>query len=358
MNIIFLRVVRLSKIFGVSIVALCLLTGVVFAAQNDAERTLTIFNWPNYIGPDTLADFQKETGIKVTELYFDDEEEVEAVIVSEPTTYDLIVSSGDSLREMKEAKLLAKIDYAKIPNFKHIDPAYKNRVFDLEQEYSVPYLVGTTGVVVNKKFIDRATDSWNVLFNSKYKGRIGMLNNPYEVIGAAAKMLGYSLNVTDPAEMQVVRAKLLEQKSLVKGYYPVEDMQQLILDEKLWAAQIYSGEGMTVMDQKEDLQYFIPKEGTAMWIDSFMIPSTSLHKEEAHLFLDYILRPEVNAKIASYLWYATPNKTAEAFMDKEVLESPEVYPSESVKSRFEFFGTIGSSSSMYSRVWRDLTLIQ
>ncbi len=324
--------------------------------ETTQQKVLTLYNWADYLGPDTLKNFEAETGIKVQELYFDDEEEIMGAIISNPSAYDLVVTSGDHLRAMREAKMLAEIDYSKIENFKHIGDKYRNMFFDPQQKYSVPYLIGTTGVVINTKYIPEDTTSWAVLYDEKYKGRIGMLNNVYEVAATAAKQLGYSINPTDKQKLEEIHQFLLKQQPLIHGYHGPDKMIELMRDETIWVAHQYSGESLELMDEDEKFIYFIPQEGAPIWIDSFAIPRRSKLKDEAHVFLNYILRPDVNAEIASHLWNATPNEAAEKLLDKELLESEGAYPPEKVKARCEFFGNIGEADATYYKIWRDLKL--
>ncbi|MFH1675089.1 MAG: spermidine/putrescine ABC transporter substrate-binding protein [Pseudomonadota bacterium] len=318
--------------------------------------TLTLYNWEEYIGSNTLENFEKETGIHVNEITFQDEEDMLGAVQSDLDAYDLVVSSDDLVREMRHAKILVQLDYSKIPNFKHIAKKYHNMPCDPEQKYTVPYLTGTTGMVVNKKYIKEDTDSWKVLFDKRYKGKLAMLNNSFEVVAAASKMLGYSINITSPEKIEKVKKLLLEQKTLVQGYYDTETLKDLMIHEKLWAAQIYSGEGLVVADENENLEYVIPKEGAPVWADFFVMPRDAKHKEEAHMFLNYILRPDVNASIASELWYATPNEAAKPLMDPEVLNSKSVYPPAEVMERCEFFKNTGDVTRLIAPIWSDLMI--
>ncbi|MGA1790115.1 MAG: ABC transporter substrate-binding protein [bacterium] len=318
------------------------------------DQSLMLFNWENYIGAETLENFEKETGIHVKEVNFKDEEEMLGVIQSHQGEFDLVVVSDDMVREMTAAKLLAKLDYSKIPNFENIGEQYINRSFDPNQTYSVPYLIGTSGMVINRKYINKNMDSWKVLWDKRYQGRLAMLNNPFEVVGVACKLLGYDLNTKDYKELARAKEMLFEQKSLLTGYHDVVTIQNLMRDETLWAAQIYSGDGLVLTDENEDIEYIIPKEGAPVWMDVFVMPRDAKHKEEAHIFLDYILRPDVMAAIASEYWYATPNKAAEPFMDQEVLDSPSVYPSREVLACCEFFDNSGPATRFIQSIWSDL----
>ena len=234
-------------------------------AKEKAEGgALTLYNWEEYIGSDTLANFEKETGIHVTEINFKDEDEMLGAVQSDLSAYDLVVTSDETVWEMREAKMLAPLDLSKIPNLKYIDKKYRNMPYDPEQRYSVPYMTGTTGIVVNTKYIQQETDSWKVLFDPRYRGKLAMLNNQWEVIGTACKLLGYALNTTDLEELDRAREVLLKQKSLLQGYFDAVTLREKLIGEELWAAQIYNGEGMLAVDENEELEYVIPKEGTAI----------------------------------------------------------------------------------------------
>jgi spermidine/putrescine transport system substrate-binding protein len=209
-------------------------------------------------------------------------------------------------------------------------------------------------MVVNTKYIKEDTDSWQVLFDKRYKGKIAVLNNSFEVMAVASKLLGYSINDTSNEKLSKMKPMLREQKPLLQGYLDVQTLKNLLIEEKLWAAQIYSGEGLVAVDENENLAYVIPKEGAPIWVDHFAMPRHAQHKEAAHIFLDYILRPEVNAAIASEMWYATPNEAATPHMDPEVTQSPSVYPPADIRARCEFFENLGEATPTFTRIWTDL----
>jgi spermidine/putrescine transport system substrate-binding protein len=209
-------------------------------------------------------------------------------------------------------------------------------------------------MVVNTKYVKENTDSWQVLFDKRYKGKLAMLNNSFEVSSVASKLLGYSINDTSNEKFSKLTPMLHEQKPLLQGYMDVMTIKDLLIEEKLWAAQIYSGEGLAAVDENENLAYVIPKEGAPIWIDYFAVPRFAQHKEEAHIFLNYILRPEVNAAIASELWYATPNEAATPHMDPEVTQSPSVYPPPAIRARCEFFMDTGEATPIFTKLWTNL----
>ena len=334
----------------------------VVASEKRLSKALNIYNWEDYFGETTLSDFEEKFGVKVNLETFEDEEELIAAIRSHPDKYDVVITSDDNIRECMEMRSLAEIDADNIPNIKNIDPRFRNPYFDPGHRYSVPYLWGTTGIAVNRKFIKEDEDSWSILWNPKYKGKIAMLNSPDEVMGGALKYLGYPLNTRDPSKLEEARQKLFEQTPLITGYLDCITIRDKLISNELWAAHIYSGEGMFAADKNDALEYIIPKEGTSMWIDCLAIPRDAKHKYAAEVFINYILDPKVSAKIANYLWYANCNLAARDYTDEEILKSPSVYPPKEVLNRCAFYRAAGSAEQerhfyqILYKTWSELRL--
>jgi len=275
-------------------------------------------------------------------------------VQSNPGKWDVTVASDGVVRDMIGMKLLAPLDLENIPNLKNVGEDYLNPVYDPGNAYSVPYMWGTTGIAVNRKYVKETEDSWSILWNPKYKGKIAMLDNAYEVIGAALKYLGYPGNSTNLEELEEARKLLLEQKPILRGYEDCVTTRDDQIEEKLWAVHQYSGEGAFVADENEDVEYIIPKEGGFLWVDNLMIPKDSPHKYTAEVFINFILRPQVSAKIANYLWYANTNEAAAEFTDQEILDAPSIYPSEEVLARCELFVDLGPTEAKYNEIWAEL----
>lgn len=334
----------------------------VVAGEKKLSKVLNVYNWEDYFSETTLEDFSKKFGVKVNLETFEDEEELVSNLQSHPDKYDIIITSGDSIRELAEMRLLAEIDLSNISNLKNIERKFLNPNYDPGHRHSVPYLWGTTGIAVNRTFIKDEIDSWSILWNPKYKGKMCMLNNPEEAIGAALKYLGYSLNTNDPSELESARKKLLEQSPLVTGYLDPITIRDRLISNELWAAQIYSGEGMFAVDRNESLEYVIPKEGASIWVDCIAISRDAKHKYTAEVFINHILDPKVSAKIANYLWYANCNKAARPYTEKKILNSPSLYPSDETLKKCEFFqptGTAGEekrSRQIFNKIWSELQL--
>jgi spermidine/putrescine transport system substrate-binding protein len=276
-----------------------------------------------------------------------------------PDKYDLIVTSGSLIKELIAMRLLSTIDIENISNLKNIEPKFKNPVYE-PNLYSVPYLWGTTGIAINRKYIKETEKSWKILWNPLYNRKIAMLNNMDEVIGAALKSLGFSLNTEDIAEIEQARKVLFKQKPFVINYLDPITIRDKLIKGELWAAQIYSGEGMFAVDKNPDLEYIIPKEGTALWVDFFAIPRDAKHKYTAEVFINYVLEPKVSAGIANYLWYANCNQEASQYTDKEILESPSLYPDKEVLKKCQYFIPWALSEDdkemkiLFNKIWAEL----
>jgi spermidine/putrescine transport system substrate-binding protein len=266
---------------------------------------------------------------------FDSEEELIATLESYPDKYDIIISSGNITRGFIKKRLLSKIDKKNIPQLSSLDSKFMNPDYDPENKYSIPYLWGTTGLLVNRKFI-KDENSWDILWNPKYQGKVAMLQGLDEMFGAVLKSLKYSCNTLNMSELRQAKEKMLMQKDVLAGYFDTITLRDKMINEELWATQIYSGEGLFAMHRNKDLEYFIPKEGAVIWVDSLMIPRDAPHKYTAEVFINYILEPKVSADIANYLWYANCNLAAQPLTKKEVLESPALYPPEEVLKQCEF----------------------
>ncbi|HKJ64769.1 MAG TPA: spermidine/putrescine ABC transporter substrate-binding protein [Desulfopila sp.] len=319
------------------------------AGKSETGAALRFYNWEDYTGEHTIEKFTEFTGIGVHLETFDDDEVVLGALQSGAIKVDLIVVSESMAREMHKAKLIQAVDYAVIANSKHIKPEYIPEADNSGNRFWVPYLWGYTGMAVNTKYIKDTYHSWSLLWDPKYENKLAMLNNTFETSAAAAKKLGYQVNPT-LEQLEEVEAELLAQKELLVGYLSVGEIMDGLRDESIWAAQIYNGDGMVLADENEDIEFVNVREGMALWIDVFVIPRDAPHPELAHAFIDFLHTPKILADIAAEFWYASTNETAEQYMPAEVLQAEEVYPSEKILEKSEFFGDMGSPESVRKRL--------
>ncbi|PIU55024.1 MAG: spermidine/putrescine ABC transporter substrate-binding protein, partial [Chloroflexi bacterium CG07_land_8_20_14_0_80_51_10] len=260
------------------------------------SEELNIYSWWDYLDPSVIEDFERKLGVKVNLSTYADEKFMLSVIQSNPGKYDLVFPTESLVGEMIQLKLLEPLDLRHIPNIKNIDPRFLNLPYDPGNGYSVPYLLGTTGIAVNTKYVAEKIDSWGILWDPQYSGKISMLNNMYAVIGLTLKYLGYSLNSTELSELEEAMAKLREQRSLLQGYLDPETCIERLVSGELWLAQAYNGDALAAREENPDIAFVIPKEGADYYMDCMAIPRDAPHKYAAEVFIDFILRPEVHAQ--------------------------------------------------------------
>ncbi len=328
----------------------------VFAGCNTTKTqttTLNVYNWGDYIDPDVIKDFEDEFNIKINYEEFATNEEMLAKIQAGGTSYDVIFPSEYMIESMINRGLLHELDFSKLDNMKNIGSRYQHLDFDKEQKYSVPYLWGTMGIVYNKTKVSDVVDSWDILWDPKYEGQIIMLDSPRDTIGITLKKLGYSLNTKNPAELEEAKQALIDQKKLVRSYEVDTYKGQMIAGEAAMALA-WSGDAMLIMSENEDLAYSIPKEGTNVWVDCMAIPTTAAHKEEAEIFINFMMRPDIAARNSEYIKYSTPNEAALEFLPEEEVNNEFLYPKEDLSSLGEVFTDLGEFTTEYDRVWTEI----
>lgn len=297
-------------------------------------RVLNVYNWGEYISDgslgsyDTNAEFEAwynrthKDKVKVIYTTYATNEDMYAKISSGAGTYDVIFPSDYMLQKMAKEGLLLPFDVAKdIPNYEYIEDAYKGLLYDPDQRFSVPYTYGMTGIIYNTTMIDEedaAKESWGLLWNEKYKGRILQFNNPRDAFGSAMYYLNLDVNTTDPAVWQMALDKLLEQKPYVQSYVSDEIFNKMISGSAS-AAPYYAGDYITMADQNENLGFYYPKEGTNFFVDAMCIPKSAKYPDLAKEYINFMLSEEAAVANALYIGYASPNrlvKESEEYLDE------------------------------------------
>lgn len=321
--------------------------------------TINVYNWGEYIDDKDYCvndAFTYKTGIKVNYKTFTDNESMYALLSSGAADYDVIFPSDYMVGKMIKEKMIAKIDFSKVPNFQYIDSSLKNPVYDPDNAYSVPYMWGTVGIFYNTKYVDKAdlAEGWGLLWNSKYKGKIFMFDNPRDAFGIALNKLGYSMNSTDPKQWQAAYEELAKQKPLLQQYV-MDQVYDKMIDEEGWIAPYYSGDGIIMMDKDQgnpDIDFFIPDTGTNRFVDAMCIPVNSAHKTEAEAYINFLCSTEVAKANAEYIGYSTPQTEARKQLDPSVGENEDFYPPQKVLDKTETFITLPDSiSKLEDSLW-------
>jgi len=314
------------------------------------NNRLNLYNWSDYVAESTIPGFEEQTGIRVTQDFYSSNEELLAKLQSGGGAgYDVIVPSDYMVSIMIKSNVLQRLNRDQIPNFDNLDPDFVGLSYDPNNEYSVPYQWGTTGILYDPEAVREEVTGWDAMWLEEYSGKIGMLNDVRETFGAALKRLGYSLNSTDERELDEAQASLEEQKPLLRGYFASPEAGDLVVGGDLVLAHVFSGDGFSAIAENENLVYVIPEEGATRWTDNMAIPTGAANVEGAHEFINYILDAEVGAELSNYTYYGCPNEASFPMIDKEAREDPAIYPPEPVFERLEVIEDLGEATRDYER---------
>jgi spermidine/putrescine transport system substrate-binding protein len=327
-----------------------------YAAQVDRSKLtkqLNIYNWSDYVDEDTISNFEKEFGLKINYDTYEDNEALLAKLQSGATGYDIVVPTGYMVEIMLKIGILAPLDHGNIPNIKGLSASLQDPPYDPGRQHTVPWQWGTTGFAYNAKKITGKVDSWKLLWDPKYKGKITMLDDMRSAISVALKMQGYSVNSTSEKELMQAKKLLMEQKSLLKAYISAP-VKSLLISGEVWLSQLWVGDVLMAKEENDDLEYCIPKEGCEIWDDNLAIPKSAPHKYTAEVFMNYALRPEVSAAVSNFVHYATPVEAAKKFINKEDVNNPGIYPSAEVMQRLEYLVDVGEATRTYDQIWTEL----
>ncbi|KAE9133839.1 hypothetical protein PF010_g2668 [Phytophthora fragariae] len=304
-------------------------------------RTLTIYNWGDYIDPELIARFEKESGIKVIYQTFDSNEAMMTKIEQGGTTYDISIPSEYAISKMKEEGLLMPIDHSKLPNLSNIDPRYMHLSFDPDNSYSIPYFWGTVGIVYNADMLGgRKLTKWNDLWDPALRNQILLADGAREVIGMGLNVLHYSLNDTNEKHLQETMDKLHALTPNVKAIVG-DEIKLLLANEEASIGVVWSGDAAEIIGENDKLDYVLPEEGTNLWFDNMVIPKTAKNIEGAHAFINFMLDPEVAAQNTEYVGYSTPNAEALAYLPEDIAGDKRFYPDPEQTDTLEVYENLG-----------------
>lgn len=306
------------------------------------QQQLFLFNWGNYIDPELIKEFEAETGIQVVYETFDSNDAMEAKLKQGGTRYDIVFPSESSITKLVNQNLLQKLDHSKIKGLENISPFLLNSPVDNGNQYTIPYFWGTVGIMVNTKYIDpESIQTWSDLWKEDFKNKVLVLDGNREALGMALQSLGYSLNSKNENELHAAEVKLKELKPNVRAVLN-EEIKTMMKLEEAPIGMGYSGDAAAVAEENPNVQYILPKDGSAVWTDNFAIAHTAVNVEGAYAFINFMLRPENAARNAEYVGYSTPNEKAKELMDPEVTSDETFYPSEEIINSLEHYEYLGT----------------
>lgn len=343
----------MKKIF--SAVLMTVIIAMTLSGCRDSKTVINVYNVGDYIDEDVIAMFEKENpDIKVNYETYYTNEEMYIKVKNKSSAYDVLFPSDYMVERMIQEGLLNKLNYDNIPNIENIGEQYLNLDYDPKREYSVPYMWGTMGIMYNKDMVDeKDVTSWRAVFDEKYSGKIFMLDSERDMIGITMKMLGYSMNSKEDAELAEAKEALIKQKPLVKAYCGDEVKDKMIANEGAMTIA-WSGDAFYCMELNDSLAYSVPEEGSNLWFDSMVVPVTSKHQAEAEKFIDFMCRPDIAKLNAEYIGYSTANTEAQKLLGKEISGDKLRYPDLSELDNMEIFAYDPELTEKYSELWQQV----
>lgn len=333
----------MKKVIALLMVLLTLsASATVFADETDAVpltgEVVYVYNWNLYIsdGSDgTLnvnEEFTRRTGIKVIYDIYDTNEILYTKLKTGGANYDVIIPSDYMVGKLVEEDMLAPLNFDNIPNAQYIDERFRNMSYDPENLYTVPYSWGSVGIIYNTKYVTKPVDSWSILWDEDYKGKILMFDNSRDAFAISELLLGLDVNTTSEEDLNAANAKLLEQKGLVQDYI-MDQVFNAMQHEEAWIAPYYAGDYLTMAKENSDLAFCFPKEGYNLFVDAMCIPKNAENKEAAEKYINFLCDPEIMAANLDYIGYSSPSTAAKDYLDPDLVASEVAYPSEDVLAR-------------------------
>ena len=335
------------------------------AASSDSVKLpeeIVMFNWTDYIDPDLYGEFEEASGIRVIEDNYSSNEELLAKLQGGSAGYAVIVPSDYTVGIMIEEGLLAKQDHANIPNLSNLADRFTQVPYDPGSVYCVPYMWGTTGFGYDSTKVDPPA-SWSVFFepdpNSDIYGRVTMLDDPRESFAAALAYLGYDINTTDEAQLNEAKDALIRAKAQLAGY-DSDTYEDLVASGENLLAHGWNGDFLLAMEDNENIAYVTPKEGGVVFVDNLCIPASATPEQKlaGEMLINFLLEPEVAARNSEFIYYASPNKAAEAFLPEDFLNDTSIYPPAEVLDKLQYLEPVGEAESIYQRLWDEVKSAQ
>lgn len=344
----------MKKIFKLLSLSICvLLIGAFFVGcSKDSSEQISFLNYGENIDKETVKEFEKKYGIKVNVETFDDMETMYQKISKGGVKYDVILVSDALMPRMIKKGLIQELNKDNIPNISQMDKDYLNLQIDPGNKYSVPYMFGTVGLIYNKDVVKEKVDSWDILWDEKYKDKVFMFDTYRDTMGAALKKLGYSLNSKNPKEIEEAKQLLIKQRETVNPIYGVDNGTTMIPAGESDINMIWSGEGLNLQDENPNLVYVVPKEGANFWIDSLCIPKNAENVEGAEKFINFVSDKESALRIADEIGYTTPNKEARLAQPDNVKNNPNAYMPKEIMDRCEIYEDFPMDvKKIYDNAW-------
>lgn len=330
---------------------IALLVAMPFTGIAEEEKVLNIYTWLGYIDDLTLANFTDRTGIKINYAPIDSNDEVVAKLqMNGGSDYDIVILGDYAVNILRKSNLLHKLNKEALSNYQNLNPDYLSKFYDPDNEYTVPYIGGTPLIIYDPSKVDTAITGYEDLWNEAFEDSLVILDDARVMIGITLKSMGKSFNETDPAVLEEAKQKLMK---LYKNVHAFDSSTpyNVLLSGEASVGFMFTSQVATALDSNPDLQIVYPKEGMGFGIDSLVIPVNAPHPNNAELFLNYLMEPEVAARTAQMQWYMNPNKAAEPFLPESYLTNPALYIPADILGTPEFIMDVGETEATFQEIW-------
>ena len=327
------------------------------AGTTPAEQNqLNVFIWSEYMDPDIITDFEKQFDCKVTiDLYEDNESMMAKLQSGGDALYDICVPGNYIIPQLIQQNLLAPLRHENIPNIANLSPSFKSPSYDPGNKHTVAYQWGTVGIYMRKTGDKPIDETWGLLFDAaKQPGPFLLMDSIREMMGCALKYKGYSVNTVDIDQLKAAGAIMADAKKRSLGLEGGVGGKNKVLARTANAAIVYNGDAIRAIADDPDTTYFVPREGGVIWCDNLAIPAKAPHRDLAEKFINFILDPEVGARLSNFNQYATPNEAAKAHITPEDLANPAIYPPDDMMGKLEFVNDVGDDATLYDEIWTQM----
>lgn len=339
------------------ILATALTIGCGGGSSSNQKQVLNLYSWADNFDPEVIKEFEEKYNCKVNYDVFANNEELLAKMQAGGGQYDVIQPSDYMVATMIKLDLLEKLDKDKMPNIQNIGESFTNPPYDPNNDYSVIYTGGLTGIAYNKKHVKEVPTSWADLWNDEYKGRVILLNDNREVFGMALKKNGFSNSTTNPQEIETA---FIDLKRLAPNVlaYDTDNIKQKFISEDAWIGMMWSGDAVFTQNENPDVEFIIPKENGVVWADTLAIPKNAKNKDLAEKFINFMYDPKISAKNFEAIGYMDPNEKAYEFHSEEYKDNPIFKLSTQEIGNSEWLLDVGEALNIYDRYWTELKTVK
>lgn len=322
------------------------------------NKVVNVYAWGGELPKEIIHQFEKETGIQVNFSTYDSNETMYAKLkASRHSVYDVVLPSAYYVERMKKQGMLTPLQRSKLTNLKNLDPLFVHNDYDPEDHYSVPLVWGVTGIFYNNAWIKQPITSWNDLWNPKWRKKLLLIDDVREIFSMALMSLGFHPNDTNPTHIKLAYEKLVKLTPNIK-LFAVDSIQAIIIDEDATVGSVWNGDAFKAYTENKAVRFVYPQEGFVIWVDCLAIPANPPHIEEAYLFVNFILRPDVAAQIATLEGHAITNTEGRKLLPTAISNNPMVYPSTDTLKRGYFQRDVDDNTiTLFNEYWEELKLV-